>query len=145
MELVIENLPKNIRTRLKVVDGHWIWTGAGSGSWLRKDRKGRVKFSGKMEYPHRVIYHLATGYDLNSILQVNHKRECPYSLCCNPVCLYSGTQRDNVQDSIALGHNKELAKKSCRVCGGKYNISPTTGYRYCQRCKNKRRDEWRKK
>lgn len=142
--LTINQLPKNISARLKVVDEHWIWTGAIS-SFRRSDKKGRVRFNDKMEYPHRVVFHLATGFDLNSSSQVNHKRECIYSLCCNPICLYAGTQKENVQDSIALGHNKELAKTRCPNCGSRYSTSNTTGHRYCQRCKNARRDLWRSK
>lgn len=143
MEIVgFDNLPENIKAKLVITDGHWLWTGANTGE-NRKDKKGRVRFNGKMEYPHRVVFHLLAGYNLNSLYQVNHVRECPYSLCCNPNCLYEGTQRDNVEDSIALKHNKELNKTKCPRCGGKYSLSLTTGHRYCQRCKNLRRDIWR--
>ncbi len=139
---ILESLPSNIKDNLSIEDGHWIWTGS-IRDITRNHLQGQVRFNGKNEYPHRVVYHLLKGYDLNSPLQLNHKRTCPYSLCCNPECIYVGNQQENVQDSIALGHNKELNKKVCSKCGGRYKVSPTSGKRYCQRCKNLRRDMWR--
>lgn len=138
----IDKLPEYIKNKLKIVDSHWIWTG-GVTDLNRSDPKGRVRFQGRMEYPHRVVMFLLKGFNLDGKLQINHKRECTYSLCCNPECLYEGTQKQNVQDSIALGHNKELNKMHCHNCNGRYSISPTTGHRYCQRCKNNRRKLWR--
>lgn len=135
-------LPDSIKSKLIIVDGHWIWCGAITDV-TRKDPKGRVRFQGRMEYPHRVIMFLLKGFNLDSELQINHKRDCTESLCCNPEHLYIGTQRENIQDSIALGHNKELRRTHCGTCGSSYSISPTTGDRYCQRCKNDRRKKWR--
>lgn len=113
-------------------------------SKLRNDPKGRVRFQGRMEYPHRISLFIFKDFNLDdNRFQANHKRECPYSLCCHPDCLYVGTQKENIQDSIALGHNKELKKTNCSNCGENYKISPTTGHRYCQRCKNNRRKNWR--
>lgn len=140
--LDFDKLPTYIKEKLKIVDSHWIWTGAVTDR-SRSDLKGRVRFGGKMEYPHRVVFHLLAGFNLDGPLQANHKQSCPHSLCCNPDCLYAGTQRMNVQDSIKLGHNKELRKVRCSTCGGRYKRSPTTGHRYCQRCKNLRRAIWR--
>ncbi len=80
---------------------------------------------------------------MNSELQLNHKLECQIKLCCNPDCMYEGTQKQNIADSIKLGNNKELRKTHCPQ-GHEYHVSPTNGHRYCQICKNKRRDKWRK-
>lgn len=138
----IDKLPDNIKSRLKIVDDHWIWTGATVNN-KRKDKKGRVRYYGENRYVHRVVFHILKGFNLYGHLQANHKRECPYSLCCNPDHLYAGTQKDNVLDSIILGHNKELNKTRCKTCGGGYSTSPTDGKRYCQTCKNRRRALWR--
>jgi len=136
----LDKLPENIKFKLEIVDNHWLWTGGTTNS---SHPKGRVRFNGSMEYPHRVIMHILRGFRLDSKLQINHQRECTESLCCNPDHLYIGDQQENVEDSIALGHNKELKKTQCSTCGGKYSTSPTTGHRYCQRCKNLRRSLWR--
>lgn len=142
-EYNIEQLPYNIQRLLRPLGNHWIWIG-GITDPNRKDPKGRLRFNGKMEYPHRVVFHLLTGFDLNSELQVNHKPECLDSLCCHPNCLYAGTQQDNMDDRKLLGNHSELRKTHCPQ-GHEYNTSPTSGHRYCPTCKNKRRDEWRAK
>lgn len=49
----IDKLPEDIKNKLKIVDGHWIWIG-GVTDRKRKDLKGRLRFQGRMEYPHRV-------------------------------------------------------------------------------------------
>lgn len=138
----ISDLPPKIQVNLRILGNHWIWIGPGDKD--RNSPKGRLYFNGKMEAAHRVIFHLLTGFDLNSKLQVNHKLDCQISLCCHPDCLYTGTQKDNIQDSILLGNNNNLRKTHCPN-GHEYHISPTTGHRYCQTCKNQRRDEWRKR
>jgi len=145
--LGFNDLPDNIKDNLNKIDGHWLWTGAKTNT-ARSDPKGRVRFQGRNEFPHRVVFFLLRGFNLDGQLQANHKRECPHSLCCNPDCLYEGTQQQNVQDSIALGHHYCITQNEgkplgCPTCNGKYSISPTTGHRYCQRCKNNRRKVWR--
>lgn len=139
----INDLPENIKSKLEVVGKHWIWRGAIIDK-NRKDPKGCVRYNGKTEHVHRLVFHLLAGFDLNSGLQANHEMSCMVSLCCHPNCLYEGTQKDNVRDSIQSGNNKELNKTCCPNCKGPYSTSPTTGHRYCQACKNARRDKWRK-
>jgi Schitoviridae HNH endonuclease len=138
----LNSLPENIRSRIKVLGNHWIWIG-GTSNTGRKDLKGKIRFNGKSEFVHRLVFHLLTGFDLNSDLQVNHKQECQISLCCHPNCLYAGTQKDNVKDILELGNNFQSNKTHCPL-GHEYSTSPTTGQRYCQTCKNNRRNEWRK-
>lgn len=82
---------------------------------------------------------------VNGDIQANHIRECSNKDCWNPEHLYIGTQKDNVADILALGHHKEQKKICCSTCGSAYSVSPKTGDRYCQVCKNRRRDIWRKK
>ncbi len=140
----LDSLPQNIREKIKVIAGHWIWIGA---TTIRKHStsQGRLRFNGKMEYPHRVVFHLLTGFDLKSELQVNHKQECQLSLCCHPNHLYAGTQKENVDDGAAFRRLKSLQDTHCKVCGSEWKISPTTGWRYCSTCKNRRGDMWRAK
>ena len=144
--MTFEEVPDNIRKWLRPIANHWIWIG--SVNEARKDKKGHIRYNGKMQYVHRLLFHLATGFDLNSKLQVNHKRECNISLCCNPECLYEGTQQDNINDSMASGNHIAAInrmKTNCPTCNSEYSVSPTNGTRYCQTCKNRRRDEWRLK
>lgn len=144
MSYNLEQLPKNIRQYIKPLANHWIWIGATSN----KDNinsKGRYRFNDKLEYAHRVVFHLLTGFDLNSELQVNHKQECQVNLCCHPDCLYAGTQQDNINDRESLGRSRYANHFNCNVCGSELKISPTTKHKYCQVCKNKCRDEWRKR
>lgn len=141
-EYSLESLPINIREKIQVIDGHWIWIGAITNA-NRPDKKGRLRFNGKMEYPHRVIFHLLTGFNLSSSSQVNHKRECQVSLCCNPSCLYEGTQQENIDDREELEHNRYADHTHCDACNSELKISPTTGHKYCQVCKNNRRKAWR--
>lgn len=141
--MTLEELPENIKSKIVLLDKHWIWIGATTNNY-RTDLKGRIRFNDNLEYVHRVTFHLATGFDLSSNLQVNHKIECGISLCCNPECLYAGTQLENMRDRDLDGHNFQSNKTHCPL-GHEFTVSPTTGHRYCQTCKNKRRDEWRKR
>ena len=134
---MIEQLPDNIKKFIKIVDNHWIWVGAVSDE-NRKHLQPRIRFDGKLCAVSRVVMHLLKDFNLNSELQINHKQECNLSLCVNPECLYEGTQQQNIDDIF------RIPKLNCPQ-GHEMVTSPTTGHRYCQICKNKRRDEWRKK
>ena len=74
-------------------DACWLWQGP-----LMADGYGKVKVSNKWLLSHRVAW-LLTHDDLPP--QLNHT--CNVPACCNPSHLYSGTQRDNVADSIKAG------------------------------------------
>src|ERR1700693_4645450 len=94
----LNNLPDNIKSNI-IVDyaNHWIWIGAISDE-KRAHKQGVVRFEGKLRKVNRVVLHLATGFDLEGELQANHKTTCPNELCCNPDCLYAGTQQENIND-----------------------------------------------
>jgi hypothetical protein len=55
------------------------------------------------------------NFDLDSILDILHIRECLDSRCFNPEHLYSGTQADNRKDSAAIGtsRNQNSLKAEC--------------------------------
>ena len=133
----IEDLPKSISSKIKIVGSHWIQVGAVYDA-KRSHLQPAVRFMGKIRHANRVMLHLGTGFDLESELQANHKPECNINLCINPDHLYVGTQKENVDDIV------RITKTHCKF-GHELSTSPTTGHKYCQVCKNKRRDEWRRK
>lgn len=138
-----DELPENIKSKIQLFGEHWLWIGAVRDE-TRENKQPVVRFAGKMRLAHRVVYHIATGFDLDSELQANHKVNiCDMSLCINPEHVYEGTQLENIQDTINSGRIRYANKTHCNY-GHDLSVSPTTGHRYCQTCKNKRRDEWRK-
>ena len=143
MEYNINDLPTKIRKKLKILDEHWLWIGSATNK-NRKDLKGKVSYKGKHYLAHRVIFHILTGFDLNNGLQVNHKTSCPISLCCNPACLYAGTQLDNARDAMELGTHPGAVKarqEVCSICGGEFTFSSVTGKRSCKVCRARRSKE----
>jgi len=141
--MTFDELPKNIRDNIRIENNHWIWNGAIRDK-SRNHKQGVIRFNGKTLLIHRVIYHLFTGFDLESEFQINHNIECNISLCCNPEHLNWGIQQSNMIDKVLAGIHHELQKTHCSK-GHEYNVSPTTGDKYCQICKNERRNEWRKR
>lgn len=139
-EYNLDDLPGHIRDRIRVIEGHWVWFGADKGN--KYEMKGAIVYKGKNTSPHRVVFHLLTGFDLDSSLQVNHKKECSISLCCHPNCLYAGTQQDNMKDRTYTGRRLSLPK--CDGCGGEWSID-NRGYKYCQPCHNKYKREQRRR
>lgn len=133
----INQLPENIRNYIKIIDGCWYWQGAIANE-TRKHKQPVTRFNGKKMYVSRVIMYIFENFDLDSKLQINHKVCAFQSLCVSPNCMYIGTQQQNIDDII------RIPKVLCNF-GHKMKISPTTGTKYCQICKNKKRNEWRKR
>ncbi len=109
----------------------WLWTGL-----LYSNGYGRFTENGYDEKVHRLIMGAEEGE------QINHKRNCPNRNCFNPEHLYKGSQKENINDAVALNKiplllrmHHCLLKTHCPA-GHKYdrNIA-TTGYRYCSICK----------
>lgn len=142
IEYKLEDLPENIKGKIEVVDGHWIWKGTIRDK-KRKHKQGVIRFNGSMKLIHRVVNHLLTGYDLNSPLLLLHIRNCNESLCCYPGHLYEGDEYLNAQDREATNRGRYANQLRCPSCNGEYKVSPTTGHRYCSYCKNARKERWR--
>lgn len=73
----------------------WEWTAA-----TNKSGYGRIRIDDVLRYAHRVSYRIHVG-DLDDGAQVNHR--CHNPRCINPDHLYSGTQKDNIEDAIEQG------------------------------------------
>lgn len=86
-------------------DGCWLWTGStdDKGYGRISSRKGRA---GSPEKAHRVAYEKYVG-DIPKGKKVLH--ECDNPPCVNPVHLFLGGQKENMQDCSAKGR---LNKKS---------------------------------
>jgi hypothetical protein len=77
--ITFDGLPA--RMRAKIVDaasGCWLWQGS-----IEWHGYGRVKFEGKPQYVHRVVWRLVRGRWPRRDL--DHRAElCPHRHCCNP-------------------------------------------------------------
>lgn len=103
----------------------FLWQGA-----LGSNGHGRISFYNKLVSIHRLIMFILKDFNLNSELQINHKRECPNANCWNVEHLYVGDQKDNMQDRRATithcirGHEfnskntliNKNGSKCCRIC-----------------------------
>lgn len=75
-----------------------------------KDKDGytRIKYNGKHERLHRIIYMLKYG-EIPKKMVIRHK--CDNPSCCNINHLEIGTPKDNVRDMIERGRDKYHTKK----------------------------------
>lgn len=69
-----------------------------------RDGYGQVKFKGKMYKAHRVAFAAANG-TLDESLLVCHS--CDNTKCINPKHLFQGTVKDNTQDMISKGRDRD--------------------------------------
>lgn len=77
------------------LDECWNWTAS-----TFPNGYGRVTFRGSVMGAHRVAYELTHDGILKS-LDVLHS--CDNRVCCNPLHLRQGTDRDNVKDKMSRG------------------------------------------
>lgn len=71
-------------------DACWPWTGGlGPGGY------GTIKIDGRMIPAHRVAFALEHGAVETDTYVLHH---CDNPPCCNPACLFPGTQADNMED-----------------------------------------------
>jgi len=86
-----------------------IWLGS-----KNKDGYGTFRIAGKMYYAHRIARYLYCGFDLNSVVQVNHKPDkCNNSACVNVDHTYEGNQRNNMEDIVKYGNHNNSIKTHC--------------------------------
>jgi hypothetical protein len=125
----IDNVELYLRSRTIVdpLTNCWLYQGTPTG------KKGhcQIQFNYNPEYIHRISAHLHLNYDLNSNLQVNHKRECPNGNCWNPEHLYIGTQAENMDDLRA----SDILKKTFCTRGHLIDGIRLDGRKYCKECK----------
>jgi len=78
-------------------DGHWIWKGAKCGN---KKEYGQVRFRGKKPVAHKVVWILLRG-EVPEGYEMLH--QCPFTLCCNPDHLRTGTHLENMKEAREAG------------------------------------------
>ena len=76
-------------------DGCWIWN-----KHLASNGYGRMRYNGKMQQAHRVMYEVKKG-PIPKGMNVLHK--CDVKDCINPDHLFLGTQKDNMKDMYDKG------------------------------------------
>jgi hypothetical protein len=83
-------LPSKMLYRIKVqTNSCWKWVGGNSGD----KGYGRVRFQGKTQAVHRVVWALKYDAELPDSVQVQHG--CNNAWCCNPDHLVIGTASEN--------------------------------------------------
>lgn len=109
---VIERFWANLDTT-STPDGHWLWrlslNSSGYGKLAWTDDPGQHHAIGT----HRLSYIIHHGPVPDGLL-VCHKPPCVIRHCCQPGHLYAGTQRQNTQDCIAVGHQYTFDTRGSR-------------------------------
>lgn len=108
------------------------------GSRTKNGGHGLIRYQLRIVYVHRLSAHLHLGFSLDSSLQINHKQECRFPDCWNPIHLYAGTQTDNMKDAAPNISRSSVngAKDTCPN-GHEYTLLNTyrhRGKRYCRAC-----------
>jgi hypothetical protein len=109
-------------TKEQLIDGRDIYAAipyTGCWEWLLyRDRYGVVRYNGKLQKAHRVIYEILNG-KIPDGMCVLHK--CDNPGCVNPDHLFLGTQADNVGDMW----KKDRHPRDCQA-GEKHSFSKLT-------------------
>lgn len=119
----------------------WRKIDPSTGCWLpyvyNPKEHFRITYKSKKQLIHRLSAFVFLGLTEDSVMQVNHKRECPNKACFNPDHIYIGTAKENSQDYSAskthcinghsldtayitiLRHGPRKGQKiiNCRECG----------------------------
>jgi len=86
----------------------WEWLGP------KQFNRGRVRIGSQVDdtrkliLPHRIAYELTYGPIPKGLFVCHH---CDNPPCCNPIHLFLGTQRDNMQDAVRKGRKVGRPKK----------------------------------
>lgn len=122
---------------VKYLKKHTVYEG---DCWIYKrgglDKGGHrfISVDYKLLYVHRISAYLFLGLDLsNKGQQVNHTAFCINAACWNPEHIYIGSQAQNIQDSVEVGHHRNARKTLCHK-GHELTTRLSNGTRYCQTC-----------
>ena len=85
------------RRKIDADTGCWIWTGA------RSEGYGQINIGVKLYFVHRLAFEAFFGTIPGGLFVLHH---CDNRACFNPSHLFTGTQKDNVQDCLRKGRCK---------------------------------------
>lgn len=112
----------------------WIWIGGRSSGGY-----GYVRFNGKMQIAHRVIYELLVG-PIPKGLDLDHL--CRNRACCNPEHLEPVTRKENVRrgDGIKATIKRHQKHRENTHCPYGHEYTPENTYNYkggrsCNQCR----------
>lgn len=83
-----ERLPEHFWKHVKQAAEHWLWTGT-----VWSNGYGRFSIGGIDHRVHRLVYSLAVKVPERQVLH-----RCDIRICCAPICLFEGTQLENIAD-----------------------------------------------
>jgi hypothetical protein len=136
------DLPERIEQKIRISKTHF-WRGAPCWEWLGqvdKDGYGLVRWQGRMQPSHRVIYTILIGR-IPFGKQLDHL--CRYHPCGNPRHLEPVTQTENVRRGISPA---AIAARSTECPRGHERTPENTnvykGWRTCKVCANERSRKW---
>ncbi len=94
-----ENFEDKFWDKVEKTRSCWLWAAS-----KFKQGYGQIKRDGKNLYAHRASYELHFGEIPEGKLVCHH---CDVKLCVNPLHLFLGTWKDNVQDMIKKGRRAD--------------------------------------
>lgn len=122
------DLLEKLWSRTKVEDGHWLWT-----LRLTSNGQGIVWYNGSDWVVSRLSLCIYLKLNYSENWQANHIDSlCRYRHCWNPLHLYVGTQKDNMQDRV-----ERMDYKTHCVRGHVFDENNTlysSGRRICRAC-----------
>jgi hypothetical protein len=124
---MIDTLPNRVASKIKVdAAGCWLWQG-----YVTPKGYGRVKWKGKVERVHRLVYETLVG-EIPHGLVTDHL--CRVRRCCNPAHVEPVTIAENTRRGIPGRYN---AKKTHCKRGHEFDAENTylhRGRRQCRAC-----------
>lgn len=91
--MTLQGLPARIVSKIEVdARGCWLWLGS-----IEHHGYGRVKFEGRPQYIHRVVWSLLRGRMPRGCVDLDHR--CCVRRCCNPRHLDPVSRSTNIMRS----------------------------------------------